>query len=141
TSPGLSAVTLIAAPLAAKFDPLQHPRGHDGKFVETGSWIKFLFAGKWLRGKVTDIDAKGTTHITTDKGGKFAVPTLDAQERIYSIPQPKASLDLPEIGKDEKGYKQIGGQGGSNKGAMYETAGVSPDLAPEPKAYTTVDDL
>ena len=109
-----------------KWDPVLHPRGKDGKFIEIGAWIKFLSGGKWKRSRVKSINPD-TGAITTASGDVVENPSKNA----YSLPKPKATLPLPVISKSEdKGWKKVGGQGGSNPGGMFELVKNEPITDP-----------
>ena len=108
---------------AGVWDPLKHPRGKDGKFIEVGKWVKFLWQdGHWHRGKVSALN------YTPD--GKVSIAGQDMEgfqlvypKNIYTLPQPKALLPLPDVTKgesDNEMFHQVGGQGGSNPGGLFE---------------------
>lgn len=106
------------------WNPLLHPRGADGRFINKLGWVKFLSMGKWLRGQVSDIDpSTGELIISDSKGAAHKISPRTA----YSTPTPKAMLALPDPVQSVahnalKGWEQTAGQGGSNPGARYKVS-------------------
>lgn len=113
---------LVAAP-ASKWNPNLHPRGRDGKFISVGGFVKFIRNGKWHKGKVVGIDAdNGEVKVvfTGSNGVDETVVYAHPSKGLYAAQTPKATMKLPDISKSEDaGFVKIGGQGGSNPGALF----------------------
>lgn len=107
---------------AGKWNPLLHPRGPDGRFINKNGFVRWLFGSEWVRGQVTDILSNGTVKVRRDNGAHYEFTHIEARERLYSLPKPKATLTLPDpkMHADADGFKKVGGQGGSNPGGLYE---------------------
>jgi hypothetical protein len=113
---------LAAAGLVGAFNPLQ-PRGKDGKWIEKWGWVRWLENGQWKRGRVTDIDKDGNSTVTeTATKQQRSFDRFEARRRLFTTAKTKATLELPSPGahKGADGFTQIGGQGGSNPGALYQ---------------------
>ena len=124
----LHALAATGALLAVAWNPLLHPRGRDGKFIERFGWVRWLDKNhQWQTGWVKDIDPlDGELTIRRRDGTNAYFP--DAKT-LYSRPKPKASLTLPNVITKETppNWKQVGGQGGSNPGALFEIDGSFAD--------------
>jgi len=110
---------IVAAPA---FEPWEHPRGADGRFINKFGIIKFLKNGKWKYGQVKDI-LKGSddkAELKVQPSDLSGTPTPGEKEltlrpnQVYRAPKKIAHLT-----KDDAGSTKIGGQGGSNEGGMY----------------------
>jgi hypothetical protein len=117
---------LVAAPL---WNPNLHPRGHDGKFIQKFGWVRWFDQSdkSWRNGWVKDISPTDGKLTIRSGGETLSFPNA---KNLYAKPKPKASLQLPNlIGNDTppKGWKKVGGQGGSNPGGMFQIEG---DVAP-----------
>lgn len=111
----------------AGWNPLLHPRGRDGKFIEKFGWVRWFDfdSGKWLTGKVWNIDSAGTLQVTPKGGGDGDVffSHTEVREKLQTIAAPKGRLKLPNPTNPDAevpGWKKVGGQGGSNPGGLYE---------------------
>lgn len=112
---------------AGKWNPLKHPRGRDGRFIDVLSWVKvFMPDMRWHRGQVESIDDDGAINVYFTDGSEYAdgdgITHIYDPKLIYTLPKPKAKLDLPDPTSDSEhnGFVKVGGQGGSNPGGMYE---------------------
>lgn len=124
---------LVAAP-TPKWNPNLHPRGRDGKFISVGGFVKFLRNGKWFKGKVVGIDAdNGEVKVvfTGSNGVDETTVFANPSKGLYAAQTPKATMKLPDISKSEDaGFVKIGGQGGSNPGALFakqDTDAIDPN--------------
>ena len=120
---GLRRLRALAAAglIAATWNPLLHPRGHDGKFIEQFGFVRwFDKSGTWRSGYVTDID--GTTGVITVKGQGGDYFSFADPKKLYARPKPKARMKLPNPGSGSTapGFTKVGKQGGSNPGGFYE---------------------
>ena len=119
----LRGLAASGALLAVAWNPLLHPRGRDGKWIERFGWVRWLGSDhKWRTGWVKDIDPTSGELTVRAGDGEHSFPNA---KNLYSKPKPKASLTLPNVLTKEipDKWKQIGGQGGSNPGAMFEIDG------------------
>lgn len=104
----------------AKWNPLLHPRGPDGKFIEKFGWVRFLLNGRWVRGFVEDIDDEGVLRVRdVETGNAHFFSNFEASKKLYSLPKPKARLNLPDLGASDGNWKVTGPQGGSNPGGKF----------------------
>lgn len=107
------------------WDPLLHPRGRDGKFIDVFGWVRWLSNGKWVRGRVTEIDSAGNVHIDDGNGKKLKkVKHQSVASDLMRIATPKALLALPitegEGSASMDSWEHVGGQGGSNPGGFFK---------------------
>lgn len=117
----LTSFTRLGLISAGGWNPLLHPRGHDGKFIVKFGWVRALINGKWERGYVTGINSEGLITVEYDHGKTTKTYTnFEASKSLYATPKPKARLDLPELGKPNKDWTAVGGQAGSNPGGKYQ---------------------
>lgn len=109
---------LVAAP-RRKFNPLLHPRGRDGRFIRKFGWIKWFADSQWMRGQVIDVD--GNTGLLKVRGSDHKVNSVNPKVAITTRPE-KARMRLPNLDTSDKdtSWKKVGGQGGSNKGGVFE---------------------
>lgn len=115
---------------AAEWNPLLHPRGPDGRFIETGGWVRWLFNNIWHIGKVDNIDGKtGLIRVLPEGDKDYAAGSAidftpnDAKTKLYRAPAKKASLKLPNPKTGEspsKSFKKTAPGGGSNPGGKYK---------------------
>lgn len=111
----------------AKWNPLHHPRGRDGRFIEVYGWVRWLSeTGTWRRGRVSAIDKKtGTVSVqaTTHTSNDHAVETIEfssPSKSLWSAVPTKANINVPKPGEpDPAGWTKTGAQAGSNKGAKF----------------------
>lgn len=123
----MRALTKAGIIAAVDWDPNLHPRGRDGKFIETLGWVRWLFDGKWRRGRVTLVDGDGTITVRQAVTGKeLKFTPKEAARTLYAAPKTKATIDLPDVktGEGKPGFTKIGGQGGSNPGGLYKVGGT-----------------
>lgn len=117
--------------VAATWNPLLHPRGRDGKFIEVGGWIRWFeaWSGLWRTGQVAEINPdNGTVSIANKDGAIITYFKSNEVGQLSAAPKPKATLGLPDpkTGSTPEYWEQVGGQGGSNPGALYEYVGDEP---------------
>ena len=86
----------LSAALPGKFDPLKHPRGKDGKFIEVGGWVKWTLGSHEYRGQVKKIDGDGKVTIAMGTG-KNGVPITRhvATKNLSQAAPNKATLGQP----------------------------------------------
>ena len=116
---------------AGEWNPLLHPRGKDGKFLERFGWVRWLDKNfNWQEGWIQDIDPN-TGELSVRSGG--STNKFPNAKNLYSRPKRKARLGLPNPvdGTVPDGWKKVGGQGGSNPGGMYQTVGGNANASPE----------
>lgn len=92
------------------WNPLLHPRGADGRFIEVGSWVRWLRQGfgSTRRGQVVEIvpdpKAKSRDGIPGKVVARVEFPDRDGQSVIHEVPfdelekvaPPKGSVNLSE---------------------------------------------
>lgn len=108
--------------LGAGYNPMQ-PRGRDGKWVNSMSWVRWLKNGKWQRGQVKGWSPKdGSVLIKSDEGENLVMSRQEVADRLYTLTSPKATLALPDPKNSQSadGFTQVGPQGGSNPGGLYQ---------------------
>lgn len=113
---------------ATVFREIEHPRGPDGRFIETFSWVRWFDfpSQRWFRGKVMDVgdDGEVTVHrrLDADNVGVYRFSFDQSSKQLYSSPKPKATLALPEVMEagDNNGWRHLGESGGFNPGGTYE---------------------
>lgn len=96
----------------AKWNPLLHPRGANGRFISKGGRVKWRdldSAQLWRVGDVVDINSKGQVKVRDTDGNE----TFRDPKTLYTIPTPKARIN-------PNNWKQVGKQAGSNPGGFYE---------------------
>jgi hypothetical protein len=133
---GLRRVNALAAAGALRADgwnPNMHPRGKDGQFIEKYGWVRWFNPEtlNWRTGWVSDINGTDGTITIRSGGEKFGGVN---PKTLYSSPKPKARLDLPDptdSGKMPDNFTKVGGQGGSNPGALYQIDGSFADDPPD----------
>ena len=139
----LHALGASGALLAASWNPLLHPRGRDGKFIDRFGWVRWLDPDtlKWRNGWVSDIDPmSGELTVRSGQQNHY----FPNAKNLYTKPKPKASIDLPNVvdGKTPENWKKTGGQGGSNPGGMFQIDGSfaaeSPELGARNGLFTAV---
>lgn len=98
----------------APFNPLLHPRGADGKFIEVGSWVRWLRQGfgSTRRGQVVEIipdpKSKNRDGIPGRVVARVEFPDRDGQSVVHEVPfdelervaAPKGSVSLAEGDSD-----------------------------------------
>jgi hypothetical protein len=105
------------------WNPDLHPRGPDGKFIETGGFIRWLLDGIWQRGRVENILPSGKLIVAPDDeklGANVIIPTNQA----YGLPTPKGTIHStpdPQSDVEMDNWIKSGAQGGSNPGGFYTT--------------------
>ncbi len=76
----------------APWNPLLHPRGADGRFIEVGSWVRWLRQGfgSTRRGQVVDIvpdpKAKNRDGIPGKMVARVEFPDRDGQSVVHEVP-------------------------------------------------------
>ena len=137
---GLTAAAnaLTAGPFAESvWDPLLHPRGRNGRFIEVGGWVQGLFSGskngkrdKKGRAQVVAIEPNPSDNtdpivvVEFDDGGKGYAnsATLDGSvpTKADLAPMPeKGQMDLGDITPDEDdldGESSVGREALANQG-------------------------
>lgn len=96
----------------AAWNPLLHPRGANGRFIEKGGRVKWRdkdSAQLWRVGDVIDITAKGQVKVR-DTDGNVAIRD---PKTLYTVPKPKARIN-------PNSWKKVGVQAGSNPGGFFE---------------------
>lgn len=98
--------------LRRAWNPLLHPRGANGRFIEKGGRVKWRdrdSAQMWRVGDVLDITSKGSIRVR-DTDGNVAIRD---PKSLYTVPTPKARIN-------PNSWKQVGAQAGSNPGGFFE---------------------
>lgn len=105
--------TLTAA--SRDWNPLLHPRGADGRFIEVGSWVRWLRQGfgSTRRGQVKEIIADPNAEVRDgvptkviarvefpDKDGKSIIHEVPTEE-LEKVAPPKGSIDESESGPSD----------------------------------------
>lgn len=100
--PKAPAPEALTAARKRNFNPLLHPRGADGKFIEKDSWVRWLRPGfgSTRRGKVLEIipdpnnpDTKVLARVEfPDRDGKTVVHDVQFDE-LEKVAPPKGALD------------------------------------------------
>lgn len=86
-APAPEALTAARQP----WNPLLHPRGADGRFIEIGSWVRWLRQGfgSTRRGQVVDIipdpKSKGRDGVTGRALARVEFPDRDGQTVTYDV--------------------------------------------------------
>lgn len=119
-------VTAALVPgMSGKFDPLKHPRGKDGKFIEVGGFVKWMVGSKEHRGKVTAINKDGS--ISIDENGKTAKVKPN---RISEAADTKASIKKgkpdPAVAKAMDKANAVNGHEGPEQVPDYEPVPAGP---------------
>ncbi len=107
--PPIVAAGAVVDSLGREWDPLEHPRGRDGKFIHTFKRIRAFLDGvstdPWMTGEVTKINGDGTIRVRVTKtvdpnivdpstGQSYVGNEVDiSSENVESINE-KAILDL-----------------------------------------------
>lgn len=94
----------LTAARKRKFNPLLHPRGADGRFIEKGSWVRWLHRdfGSSRRGEILDI-----IEVQGKPIAKVEFPEKDGSKRVYEISpeelervaEPKGRVDDSSLSK------------------------------------------
>lgn len=127
---------LVAALVAAGQSWKWQLRGPDGRWIRMFSWVRFLDSDtkKWKGGVVTKIDDDtGDVTVRHPDGKTTVFSKAEASKKLYARPKPKAKLNLPSVKKSKTvdGFTKIGGQGGSNPGALFQVDMPSFEKAPD----------
>lgn len=110
-SPKAPAPEALTAARKRNFNPLLHPRGADGKFIEKDSWVRWLHRGfgSTRRGKVLEIipdpDAPESRVMARvefpDRDGRTVVHDIQFDE-LEKVAPPKGAIDGdPSIDLDD----------------------------------------
>lgn len=126
---GVKAMARQAITAGVDWDPLLHPRGRDGKFIDVLGFVRwFNFkTGKWTKGQVTEIDTQGNLTVQSKSPspvGEITHTTMfsheGAAEKLFAAATVKANVHLPSnLNETSLGWKKTGGQGGSNPGGFF----------------------
>lgn len=80
----------------ARFNPSQHPRGADGRFIEVGGFVSWLVRGNRKTGKVLKVDNQAKTAVVQmDDGTPVTLPA----EKLYKADR-KAKIDYRSFAFD-----------------------------------------
>jgi hypothetical protein len=142
----IAALAASGAVVAASWNPNMHPRGRDGQFIEKFGWVRWFDADtlEWHTGWVSDIN--GTDGTITIRSGGDKLSGVNPKT-LYSRPKPKALLNLPDptTGKLPDKFVKVGGQGGSNPGALYQIDGSfandPPDITAKSRMLSSFREL
>jgi hypothetical protein len=99
----------------AAWNPLDHPRGADGRFIKVGDWVRWLdpLTGLWKSGEVQNVNlgVAGITrnNVSTGETESSKIYT----NKLYRAARPKAVIDPTKM-------IRVSGQLGSNPGGMYQ---------------------
>lgn len=124
---------MTAVQTTASFNAL-HPRGGDGRFINKGGWVKWLESGLWKSGQVLDVDSTGTK-VTVQ--ARDETPEVRDHISLFKANAPKAVLSAT-------GMTKIGGQGGSNVGALFNDPKTGDDWyvkQPQSQMHTANENL
>ena len=124
--------------LMESFDPLKHPRGKDGKFINSGvktsAWKKNS-ASDWAKKKIYFMSEKAAQGDWAAVQAAYTAPPAGAKgsaKYVYIAQQnllkyqnqvlaePAGAKPSESVQGASKGWKQVGPQLGSNAGGTYE---------------------
>lgn len=130
---------VVLSRLLEGFDPLKHPRGKDGKFINSGiktSHWKKNSASEWAKKKIyymSEMAAQGNWKAVQDaytpppagaKGSAkyvyMAQQNLLKHQQQVQIAEPSGAKPSVEVPGAVTGWKQVGPQLGSNSGGTYQ---------------------